>query len=208
MPTSSLSTTKTPFSPKVESVLEGYRTGHFLMADEETEKLGWYSAERHTLMPLDERLHIPKSLKRVLNQERFKLKTSSDIVGVIAGCRNRPSTWISDELADIYFELANVGIIQTFEAWQGDILAGGVLGFHLGGAFIGESMFTAIEDGGKVALVHLCHHLAGRGFTVFDAQLTNPHLSRFGSYEVPLEEYLPLLNKAITMNCSFMLSAD
>jgi leucyl/phenylalanyl-tRNA--protein transferase len=69
-------------------------------------------------------------------------------------------------------------------------------------------MFTAIEDAGKVALVHLCHHLAVRGFLVFDAQLTNPHLSRFGSYEVPLEAYLPLLKKAISLNCTFLLSAD
>ena len=167
------------------------------MADEDNGRLGWYESSAHTLMPLGSGLHIPKSLRRVLNQSRFSLRTSADVAGVVAGCRDRPSTWISDELAETYLALAEHGIVKTYEAWQGDVLAGGVLGLHLGKAYIGESMFTAIEDGGKVALVRLCQHLEARGFALFDAQLTNPHLTRFGSYEVPLAQYLPMLSKAL-----------
>ncbi len=175
------------------------------MADERTGNLGWYESGTHTLMPLDSRLHIPKSLRRVLNQGRFSLRTSADVAGVVAGCADRPSTWISGELAEVYLELAGLGVVKTFEAWQGDTLAGGVLGLHLGRAFIGESMFTAIEDGGKVALVRLCQHLQARGFSIFDAQLTNPHLTRFGSYEVPLAQYLPMLAQAVKGQAVFEL---
>ena len=185
--------------PALREVVDGYAEGFFLMADEAGGALNWFEAKTHTLMPLDERLHIPKSLRRVLNSGKFDLRVSHDVPGVIAGCRNRPSTWISDDLAALYAELARHGIVHSYEAWQGDELAGGVLGLWLGGAFIGESMFTSIENGGKVALVHLCRHLAVRGFLLFDAQLTNPHLSRFGSYEVPLEEYQATLRKALLM---------
>ena len=201
MPTRPLFQRLSTLPPTVRHVVDGYMQGYFLMADEDTGTLAWYQAPNHTLMPLDDRLHIPKSLRRVLNQERFQMRISTDVAGVIAGCRNRPSTWISDELAAIYTELAAHGIVQTYEAWQGDTLAGGILGLALGGAYIGESMFTHIEDAGKVALVNLCRHLPTRGFQVFDAQLSNPHLTRFGSYEVPETEYLTLLQTALRVHC-------
>jgi leucyl/phenylalanyl-tRNA--protein transferase len=189
--------------PGLQEVVDGYISGHFLMADEDAGTLNWFGAPEHTLMPLDERLHVPKSLNRPFNQNRFEVRISTDINGVLAGCQNRESTWISSDLANIYQRLARVGIVQTYETWQNGTLAGGVLGLHLGGAFIGESMFTAIEDGGKVALVSLCRHLAARGFLVFDAQLTNPHLERFGSYQMELEPYLALLKQAVGKDCLF-----
>jgi len=189
--------------PHLQEIVSGYLEGYYLMADDIEEGLGWYSAPTHTLMPLGTSLHIPKSLKRVLNQNRFTTKCSTAIEAVIDGCRNRETTWISEELVAIYQELAKYGVVQTFEAWQGDTLAGGVLGLVLGGAFIGESMFTAIEDGGKVALVRLCHHLAAHGFALFDAQLQNPHLERFGSFEVETEKYVAQLKAAAQLPCVY-----
>lgn len=174
------------------------------MADDEGKELLWYGAGRHTLMPLDERLHIPKSLHRVLNQNKFEIRASTDIAGVIAGCRNRPATWISNDLAFLYLELAKYGIVQTYETWHQGQLAGGVLGMCIGGAFIGESMFTAVDNAGKVALVKLCHHLQERGFVVFDAQLTNDHLARFGSYEVEAKVYKKLLAEALLATPMFI----
>jgi leucyl/phenylalanyl-tRNA--protein transferase len=35
------------------------------------------------------------------------------------------------------------------------------------------------------------------GFTVFDAQVMNPHLRSLGAFDVPHEEYLRLLDKAM-----------
>jgi leucyl/phenylalanyl-tRNA---protein transferase len=188
----------------LQAIVKGYTEGYFLMADEATGALDWFGTRHHTLMPLDTNLHIPKSLHRVLNQNTFSIRISTDVAGVIAGCQNRPSTWISAELAAIYLSLSQENIVATYEAWQGDKLAGGVLGFWLGGAFIGESMFTAIEDAGKVALVRLCKHLAQRGFLLFDAQLTNPHLERFGSFEMPLATYAPLLARAVQVRAQLI----
>jgi leucyl/phenylalanyl-tRNA--protein transferase len=187
----------------LQEVVAGYANGYYLMANDDGTDLHWYGADKHTLMPLDHRLHIPKSLRRVLNQDRFSVRISTDVQAVIKGCQNRATTWISAELADIYLQLAAFGVVQTYETWQGDTLAGGVLGLWLGGAFIGESMFTAIEDGGKVALVRLCQHLANKGFVLFDAQLTNPHLERFGSYEVDLPTYETMLQEAIHIDTNF-----
>mgnify|MGYP001803041753 FL=1 len=126
-----------------------------------------------------------------------------DFKAVVDGCANRDTTWISTELKDIYYSLYQSGWAYSFETWQGDELAGGILGIVIGGAFIGESMFFRITEGSKVAMVKLVERLRARQFVFFDAQMMNPHLQRFGAYHINDEEYQALLQKALQTNCSF-----
>ena len=186
----------------VSAIVEGYSQGYFLMAGD-NDKLDWYSSRQRTLIPLDDRFRYPKSLKRVLNQERFSVAIDRDFSGVCAGCANRDSTWISDELMDIYFALHQAGWAHSFETWQGDRLAGGILGITIRGAFIGESMFFNITEGSKVAMVKLVEHLRQKQYVLFDAQLQNPHLERFGSYIISSGQYDKLLRQAMMQNISF-----
>jgi leucyl/phenylalanyl-tRNA--protein transferase len=53
-------------------------------------------------------------------------------------------------------------------------------------------------------LVKLVEHLRSRQFLVFDAQLINPHLSRFGAYTVKDRQYQYLLHRALQLSCSFV----
>lgn len=172
------------------------------MADDE-EGLNWYSSHQRTLIPLDERFRYPKSLQRVLNQERFSVAINRDFEAVCEGCANRETTWISPELKEIYLALYHAGWAYSFETWQGNELAGGILGIAIQGMFIGESMFFRIDDGSKVAMVKLVQHLRQRGYLFFDAQLQNPHLERFGSYVISPKQYRSLLSKALTLPCRF-----
>jgi leucyl/phenylalanyl-tRNA---protein transferase len=185
-----------------ETIINGYAQGWFLMADE-ADVLGWYRSHERTLIPLDDRFRYPKSLQRVLNQNRFEVAIDRDFASVVAGCRDREETWISDELQEIYFELHQAGWAHSFETWQGDRLAGGILGLVIRGAFIGESMFFNIPEGSKVAMVKLVEHLRQRDFALFDAQMMNPHLERFGAYVVGSGEYDGLLEGAIGRHCEF-----
>ncbi|BAU66643.1 leucyl/phenylalanyl-tRNA/protein transferase [Stanieria sp. NIES-3757] len=186
----------------ISSIIEGYSQGYFLMADDE-EGLNWYSSHQRTLIPLDERFRYPKSLQRVLNQERFSVAINQDFEAVCEGCANRETTWISPELKEIYLALYQAGWAYSFETWQGNELAGGILGIAIRGMFIGESMFYRIDDGSKVAMVKLVEHLRQRGYLFFDAQLQNPHLERFGSYVISPKQYRSLLSKALTLSCRF-----
>ena len=186
------------------AIIEGYAKGYFLMADENGQNLGWYSSRERTLIPLDQRFHYPKSLRRVLNQQRFTTAINQDFLGVVAGCADRDSTWISEDLKTIYWELHQAGWAYSFETWQGDTLAGGILGLALGGAFIGESMFYTIPEGSKVAMVKLVEWLRSQHFTLFDAQITNPHLERFGAYNISAQTYRKQLIQALKQPCSFM----
>jgi leucyl/phenylalanyl-tRNA--protein transferase len=187
----------------LREVVAGYANGYFLMAGEDG-RLGWYSSRRHALVPLDERFHTPRSLRRALNAERFQTRLDADFDGVVEGCAARPETWISPELKRLYRRLFDAGVAHSFETWADGRLAGGVLGLAIGGAFIGESMFYRVPEASKVALARLVAHLRGRGFALFDAQVQNPHLARFGAYEVPEREYARRLAHAVTLEASFV----
>jgi leucyl/phenylalanyl-tRNA--protein transferase len=186
----------------VASIIQGYAQGYFLMADDRGDSLGWYSSRERTLIPLDERFRYPRSLQRVLNQERFTVAVNRDFEAVIDGCADRETTWISAELKDIYRSLHAAGWAHSFETWQGDELAGGILGLAIGGAFIGESMFFRIPDGSKVAMVKLVERLRDRQFVLFDAQMMNPHLERFGAHIIGSRQYNALLKQALKRQCS------
>jgi leucyl/phenylalanyl-tRNA---protein transferase len=187
----------------VEAIVDGYRQGYFLMAEDDESDLAWYNSRERTLIPLDDRFHVPRSLKRYINQDRFSVAIDQDFEAVVEGCANRESTWISDELKEIYWALHKAGWAHSFETWQQGQLAGGILGLSIGGMFIGESMFYTIPEGSKVAMVKLAEHLRSRGFLMFDAQLMNPHLERFGAYTLSGRDYQKLLIQARRRSCVF-----
>ncbi|MFS8809725.1 leucyl/phenylalanyl-tRNA--protein transferase [Synechococcus sp. R65.1] len=188
----------------ITAIVAGYAQGYFLMADEERGSLGWYGCRQHALIPLDERFHCPRSLRPLVRGGRFQVRINSAFEQVVEGCAARPKTWISSELKQIYLALHQAGFAHSFETWQGEVLAGGILGITLGAAFIGESMFYRIPNGSKVALVKLVEHLRERGFRLFDAQLMNPHLARFGAFLVDGQEYRKLLlQQCLGIPCRF-----
>lgn len=193
----------TAFKYDIDAIIRGYSQGYFLMADEDGDNLGWYSSRERTLIPLDQRFRYPKSLQRVLNQNQFRVAVNQAFADVVDGCADRDTTWISDELKDMYHELNRTGWAYSFETWQGDELAGGILGLAIGGAFIGESMFYRISEGSKVAMVKLVEYLRARHFLLFDAQMMNPHLARFGAYIISEREYKSLLKMALKQHCNF-----
>lgn len=186
----------------IYAIVRGYAEGYFLMADEVGNNLGWYSSRQRTLIPLDDRFRYPRSLQRVLNQNRFTVAVNRAFKEVVEGCANRDTTWISAELKEIYWALYQAGWAYSFETWQGDELAGGILGIVIGGAFIGESMFYRIPEGSKVAMVKLVERLRERNFVLFDAQMMNPHLERFGAYIIRNNQYMDLLREALQRSCS------
>jgi leucyl/phenylalanyl-tRNA---protein transferase len=190
----------------VRNIITNYAAGYFLMAEDEG--LQWYSSKQRAIIPLDGGFRYPKSLQRMLNSGQFEVAIDRAFSDVVAGCADRETTWISGDLQEIYFLLHAAGWAHSFETWQGDKLAGGILGIVIGGAFIGESMFYHIPEGSKVAMVRLVEHLQQRNFVLFDAQMQNPHLERFGALEVTPDRYDELLEAAVSKICEFRLTSD
>ena len=193
-------------APAIQEILELYAQGCFLM--DNGGGLLWYRSPRHALIPLDHRFHIPASLRRALNNPMFQTRINQDFAGVVQGCATRGEqggeTWISPALMRLYDRLHQQGYAHSFEIWIDNRLAGGIFGIGLGGAFIGESMFFRVPEASKVALVRLVEHLRQRQFELFDAQVQNPHLARFGAYELDEQQFLPLLTRALGQSRRFV----
>jgi leucyl/phenylalanyl-tRNA--protein transferase len=197
-------------NPELEPsvLLAAYAQGVFPMADDE-DRVQWYTADPRAIFDL-ENFHVPRSLRQVWRQKRFKLSVNRDFRAVIAACADRPDgTWISREIQDAYLELHHRGFAHSVEAWHEgrlavtDRLVGGLYGVALGGAFFGESMFHRETNASKVALVHLVEQLRLRGFRLLDTQFSTAHLKQFNCIEIPRREYLRRLSDALELDVRF-----
>ncbi|MCA8928136.1 MAG: leucyl/phenylalanyl-tRNA--protein transferase [Alphaproteobacteria bacterium] len=188
-------------------VLRAYAMGVFPMAEShDAETLYWVDPDRRGVLPLDA-IHVPRRLKRTVRQGRFRVRCDTDFEGVIDGCAeatpDRRDTWINAEVRSLFRALYDMGVVHTVECWQDDALVGGLYGLRLGGAFFGESMFSRVRDASKVALVHLAARLCDGGFTLLDTQFITDHLARFGTVEIPRDDYRDQLERALTVRADF-----
>ena len=178
-----------------------YRAGAFPMADAYG-RIEFYRSDPRSVLEFDD-LHVSRSLERVIRKQTFEVRVDRDFDGVIRACADRVETWISPEMVDAYIRLHHAGKAHSVEAYTRGELAGGLYGVTLGGAFMGESMFTRVRDASNVCLVYLVDRLQERGYELLDCQIQNPHLARLGAREIPEEEYLRRLRRALTLDCSF-----
>lgn len=185
-----------------ELLVQAYCAGVFPMADSRVGLIRWYAPDPRAIIPLDS-FHVPRSLRRTMERGVFDLTVDEDFPAVIQACAAREETWISAEVARAYTELHRLGLAHSVECRQEGRLAGGLYGVALGGAFFGESMFSRATDASKVALVALVERLSARGFVLLDTQYQTPHLSRFGTIEIPRREYEWQLAAALTLERRF-----
>ena len=115
----------------------------------------------------------------------------------------RESTWISEDFVRTYKALHQKGHAHSIEVWEQEELVGGLYGVTLGGFFGGESMFNRRTDASKAAVMHMMERLRANGYVLCDAQVPTPHLERLGAVEVPREEYLQRLKRAIQVEATF-----
>ncbi|MBI3578817.1 MAG: leucyl/phenylalanyl-tRNA--protein transferase [Ignavibacteriales bacterium] len=173
------------------------------MADSKSGEIGWYSPDPRTIFELDE-FKIPRSLRLTIRKNPFEIRLNTRFEEVMRKCGEREETWISEEIIQSYVELFRLGYAHSIETWKENKLVGGLYGVAIGGAFFGESMFSRERDASKVALVYLVERMKARGFKLLDTQFITPHLARFGAREIPREEYLERLKKAIEIPTSFI----
>lgn len=183
-------------------IVHAYRQGIFPMADDDG-TINWYRPDPRAVFPLDT-FHVPKSLAKTLRQGKFEVRIDADFEGVMRGCAGRDETWISNGIIEAYTALHRLGAAHSVEAWQGGELVGGLYGVALGGAFMGESMFSRATDASKVCLVHLVERLKARGFILLDSQMPTEHLARFGQIEIPHEAYMRQLKRALALPVRFV----
>src|SRR5215208_6350299 len=166
-------------------------------------RIAFYRSDPRSVLELDA-LHVSKSLARVVRKGVYDVRVDRDFEGVICACARRPETWINQEIIRGFVALHKEGKAHSVEAYKDDELAGGLYGVTLGGAFMGESMFTRMRDASKVCFVHLVKRLKERGYVFLHCQIQNDHLSSLGAIEISEREYLKRFTEALELPRSFV----
>ncbi len=186
-----------------QMLAEAYHEGWFPMAEDAGE-INWYKSRLRALFPL-EGIHISRSLRRTLNSGRFQITFDQDFEGVMRGCLRPGDNWISEDIIRAFCDAHREGWGHSCEVWRDEHLVGGIYGLAVGSCFSAESMFHRETDASKVALHHMIAHCRELGFTLFDAQLMNPHLASLGAYEVNELAYDDLLKQAVNRKTAWSL---
>lgn len=177
-------------------LLAGYRRGIFPWYSE-GQPILWHSPDpRFVLLP--ERLHVPRSLEKVLRRQTYSLRADTAFDAVVEACAEAPrpgqdGTWITSEMRAAYGALHRMGQAHSVEAWKEEQLVGGMYGVAVGRLFFGESMFSRAPDASKAAFVAAARALFAAGCLLIDCQVETEHLARFGAEEVPRRRFLQLL---------------
>lgn len=180
-----------------DRLLEAYRQGIFPWFSSGQPVLWWSPDPRMVLQAQQFRFHrsLHQSLKRCLKDARFSLCFDRDFGRVIRHCASAPrqgqkGTWILPTMVSAYEELHRLGFAHSAELWLDDALVAGLYFVAIGHAVFGESMFTTVPDGSKMALALLVSVCLQHGIQAIDCQQNTRHLASLGAREIPREAFL------------------
>lgn len=177
-------------------LLLAYRSGIFPWFNDDSLILWWSPDPRMVLFP--EHLKVSKSMSKILQRGDFTITKNQCFAEVIESCaqisrKGEPGTWITQQMVEAYSELHRQGYAVSYEAWQGEQLAGGLYGVELGHVFCGESMFSRVSNASKAAFIYMVREQSAAGCRLIDCQMYTPHLASLGAAPVARAEFLAML---------------
>jgi leucyl/phenylalanyl-tRNA--protein transferase len=127
-----------------------------------------------------------------------------DFDQVIERCSQAPrtgqsGTWIVPDMVKAYQALHNIGLAHSAELWLNGSLVAGLYFVAMGHAVFGESMFTTVTDGSKMALALLVSVCLQHGIEAIDCQQNTRHLASLGAAEMPRADFLAQVQQARVM---------
>jgi len=154
--------------------------------------------QRFVILPED--IHVSHSMRTLMNKNRYRVSMDEDFEGVMCNCRDvnlrnlDPNAWLGQHIIDAYVPLFERKQAHSVEVWDDDKLVGGLYGVQLSNEiFVGESMFSHIPSGSKLALIGLARMLQEKGTQVIDCQCHTPHLESMGGRYMPYTQYMSIL---------------
>lgn len=190
-----------------QRLLDAYRHGIFPWFSE-GQPILWWSTDPRMVLPT-ERFVVSDSLRKKLRKvhksmrgdRQWEIRFDCAFEEVMRACaqprREGPGTWISEEIIAGYHALHRRGFAHSAELWFDDRLVGGAYGVSIGRMFFGESMFTRVSDGSKIALAYLVHFLRSHGVALIDCQQETAHLASLGALPITRSEFVRHLERAI-----------
>lgn len=184
-------------------LLEAYRHGVFPWFSPGQPVLWWSPDPRMVLDP--QAFRVRRSLRQSLRQwqalEDMELVFDHDFAQVMARCASQPrkgqnGSWIVPEMIRAYTDLHDRGWAHSAELRLKGQLVAGLYFVALGQALYGESMFTTVRDGSKLALCLLVSVARRHGIRMIDCQQNTGHLASLGATEIPRPHFVAHMHQA------------
>ena len=186
-----------------ERLLESYSHGVFPWFSAGQPVLWWSPDPRMVLTTQHFRFHrsLRQSLKRWLRHPGFDISFDRNFSQVMRRCSQAPrsgqsGTWIVPSMRRAYEEFHKAGYAHSAEVWLDGELVAGLYFVAIGQAVFGESMFTTIPDGSKMALAGLVSVCLKHGISMIDCQQNTRHLASLGAFEISRTEFLNTVKPA------------
>lgn len=157
----------------------------------------WWSPDPRMVLAV-ERFRLHRSLRRTLKQFRAApgchIRFNSAFGAVIRACADMPrpgqsGTWIGPGMVAAYEALHAAGHAHSVETWVNGELVAGLYAVSIGQAVFGESMFTRVSNGSKIALAALVAFCRVHGLPLIDCQQNTAHLASLGAAEMPRADF-------------------
>jgi leucyl/phenylalanyl-tRNA--protein transferase len=187
----------------VNRLLEAYGQGVFPWFNPDQPVLWWSPDPRMVLKIADFKLHrsLRKTLTRYAAHPQFELCFDRAFNQVIEACSTSPregqnGTWIVPAMVEAYQALHRAGHAHSVETWLDGKLVAGLYFVCIGRAVFGESMFSTVSDGSKMALAALVQVCERHGIEAIDCQQNTAHLASMGAQEMTRAEFLKITHQA------------
>ncbi|ADL34812.1 leucyl/phenylalanyl-tRNA-protein transferase Aat [Butyrivibrio proteoclasticus B316] len=182
-----------------ERLVLAYSNGIFPWYNEGQPIMWWCPRERYIIRPGN--VHISHSMKKFMRKHDIRVEVNRDFSDTMHRCRIKrefaEGTWITTDMENAYADLAANNLALSVDAFIDGELAGGLYGVSLGRCFFGESMFSDMENGSKLALIGLSQILAENGYVFIDCQFHTDHLESMGGERITYQEYKELLDQGL-----------
>lgn len=179
-----------------DTLRAAYRQGIFPWFDRNSPICWWSPDPREVMLPGQQ--HWSRSMRRFRRNSSLRIASNRAFEAVMRSCSraDQESAWITEEMIEAYLALHRIGLAHSLEAWDGEVLVGGLYGVQVGGVFCGESMFQKHTNASKLVLLTLADSLFSAGCKMIDCQFATEHLRSLGSRSIARTDYLRLLAQA------------
>lgn len=186
----------------LERLVFAYSNGIFPWYDKDQPIMWWCPKERFIIRP--DKIHVSHSMRKFLKKHEIGFQINRDFADTMHRCRIKrefkEGTWITDEMETAYRNLCDNNLALSLDAFVDGELAGGLYGVSLGRCFFGESMYSEMENGSKVALIMLAKVLQENDYVFIDCQFHTDHLESMGGEYITYDEYKRLIDIGLYAN--------
>lgn len=194
----------------IDRLLLAYQNGIFpWFSFRDNDEPVWYCPKRRFVI-FPKEIHISHSMRTLLRKDLYQFSVNMAIEDVIRNCSrlriDEDGAWLGEDMIQAYTELHRQGFAASVEVWENiktpegwderGKLVGGLYGVNIGNAFFGESMFSLVPSGSKLALIYLAKTLEELGGTIIDCQIETAHLRSMGGRYISYKEYMRLITPA------------